>query len=386
MKLWDSWCSDAVRTFLSPTGAFQRLALSPDGRSAITADGLGNVDVWDLSAGRHTYAWTIGQLGTNGVAYSPDGRHVLVGTVKGGSLRLWTAGTGELVHTLIDRGSGISSTAFSADGQWIAAASFGGNVEVWNAQTGQPVATLPAVRPWGNGLAFRPDGQTIAIAVADGSIRLWEWQSGRQRVLPGHREQAFCVVFMPDGRRLASGGYDNLVKMWGVESGTELWSMRGHDFDVMSLALSPDGQRLVSGSWDRMIVWNANTGAELLRLQGHAPGLLRIPQFCPPHGRSLVSCGQDGQLHVWEAAEPEAVYRDAEVAFQFGRAAGFLQGEGARGDADLLFEEAAAVYRAAADAEPSRANELTRGLVGLYESWGKAAEAARWRACVPRGD
>ena len=50
-----------------------------------------------------------------------------------------------------------------------------------------------------------------------------------------------------------------------------------HDGTVMAVAWSPDGQRLASGSLDNTIrVWDAASGRELARLEGHTESVERV--------------------------------------------------------------------------------------------------------------
>eukprot|EP00741_Cyanophora_paradoxa_P013767 tig00020710_g13289.t1 len=99
-----------------------------------------------------------------------------------------------------------------------------------------------------------------------------------------------------DGRRIVSGSWDNSVRVWDADTGAELLQLQGHTGYVTSVVVSAvrragsqcqseagrgregmaargalrDGRRIVSGSDDNSVrVWDAETGAELLQLQGH---------------------------------------------------------------------------------------------------------------------
>jgi WD40 repeat protein len=94
------------------------------------------------------------------------------------------------------------------------------------------------------------------------------------------------MAFSPDGRRIAGAGKRRLevfgpsgsgeVKVWDAETGRELLTLQGHTSDVWSVAFSPDGQRLASGgSFDPtgVRVWDAQTGQQLLVLKGQGRNL-----------------------------------------------------------------------------------------------------------------
>eukprot|EP00741_Cyanophora_paradoxa_P013226 tig00000178_g12775.t1 len=102
-----------------------------------------------------------------------------------------------------------------------------------------------------------------------------------------------------DGRQIVSGSWDKSVRVWDAETGAELLQLQGHMDVITSVAVSAagagalaraivnsvktgskgcrDGRRIVSGSWDKSVrVWDAETGAELLQLQGHVGSVTSV--------------------------------------------------------------------------------------------------------------
>jgi WD40 repeat protein len=65
------------------------------------------------------------------------------------------------------------------------------------------------------------------------------------------------VAFSPDGKRLASTSGDKNVTVWDAQTGHELLTLEGHG-DVTGVAFSPDGHRLAAGSADgKVTIWDA---------------------------------------------------------------------------------------------------------------------------------
>jgi WD40 repeat protein len=59
------------------------------------------------------------------------------------------------------------------------------------------------------------------------------------------------------------------LKVWDAETGRELLTLQGQTSDLCNMAFSPDGQRLASSGLDPTVrVWDAQTGQQLLVLKG----------------------------------------------------------------------------------------------------------------------
>jgi WD40 repeat protein len=73
-----------------------------------------------------------------------------------------------------------------------------------------------------------------------------------------------------------------------------------------TVVFSPDGSKILSGNWSRVIdVWNVATGRLEWSLSGHR-GLVTDLAFHPRQPGVLASSGADGQVLLWDFADPRA--------------------------------------------------------------------------------
>jgi WD40 repeat protein len=340
VKVWNAEREQEALTLKGPPVGQSNVAFSPDGRRLASAyygvwDSKqakwtpNGVKVCDTQTGQEILILKGHSGPVNGVAYSPDGRHLASASgavsdskqakVIPGQVKVWDAQTGQ--ETLTLQGAAQEGrVAFSPDGRRLACASQDGTVKVWDAQTGQEALSLKGHTQFFQGVAFSPDGRRLACVTGGvyytrgqpgarnnvwllqpGEVRLWDAQTGQEVLcLKGHSSWITCVAFSPDGRRLASASTDRTVKVWDAQTGQELLSLKGHTDTVLCLAYNRDSRRLATASVDNTVkVWDAQAGQEILTLKGHT-GPVRGVAFSSD-GRLLASASQDGTVKVWDA-------------------------------------------------------------------------------------
>lgn len=127
--------------------------------------------------------------------------------------------------------------------------------EVWNAE-------------------FSPDGKFIAAACNNN--RAWIWNAETGTVIQTEEQKgAWKVSFFPDGKRLAvssSSSSEPILKIYETATAKEILTLKGHTKRIRALDVSPDGKTIATGSQDsNIIIWNAETGAELKRFSFGSP-------------------------------------------------------------------------------------------------------------------
>jgi serine/threonine protein kinase/WD40 repeat protein len=262
------------------------LALSRDGRRAVSASEDKTLRLWDLETGQsRLIRREDGALGA--VALSPDDRHAAY--VCDTTIYLCDLETGDELMTFRGHELGIARIAFCGDGRRIVSCGSDKTIRVWDVETGKELRRL-AHGEGVSDLAIFPDGRRVLATSGDASI-VWNLETGRQ--VRRISRTASSVAVSPDGRR-ALFGKDTAVWLWDLERDEkleqlqayipeyrfkelvrdlEIEQLRGHTQPVWRVAFSPDGRRGVSTSFDRTVrIWALPPG----RPPGEAP--VQAPQ------------------------------------------------------------------------------------------------------------
>jgi WD40 repeat protein len=113
-----------------------------------------------------------------------------------------------------------------------------------------------------------------------------------------------CVAFSQDGKYVVSGGGNTLL-VQDAATGREIVRMKHEDL-VYSVAFSPDSRYIVSGSRDRTVrIWDAVNGNEIARLS--QDGAVNSVTFSPDG--KYVAAGAEQIIRIWKASTGTEVTR-----------------------------------------------------------------------------
>jgi uncharacterized protein (TIGR03067 family) len=219
VRVFDTDSNEERQRLSAPTQTYVNgIAFLPDGAWLFSGgDGRNReslVRLWDVAGGKEIRRF-IGHRGfVTCVAVSRDGRWAVTGSVDR-TARVWDLENGQERSCFQGHTGMIEAVAFAPDGRRAASGGADEVLRLWDAATGAEVRRFPGHEGRITGVAFSPDGTRLLSGSFDRTVRLWDVATGRElRCFHGHTASVWSVAFSPEGRQALSGGADRTLRLW----------------------------------------------------------------------------------------------------------------------------------------------------------------------------
>jgi WD40 repeat protein len=156
----------------------------------------------------------------NVVAVTADGRRAVSGSGDK-TLKVWDLESGRAQRTLEGHSSGVISVAVTADGRRAVSASWDKTLKVWDLQSGRALRTLEGHSSGVRGVAVTADGRRAVSASEDKTLKVWDLESGLPLVGLRCDASLRCCTFA-DGRKIIAGDYGGRLHFLLFEERTRI--------------------------------------------------------------------------------------------------------------------------------------------------------------------
>lgn len=164
--------------------------------------------------------------------------------------------------------------------------------------------------------AWSPDGKRVITGSSyDPVIRVWDVATGDEVQTMSRPESTGyrSVAWNRDGTRVLTVtltateqqvGSGRKIVLWNTETGKEVVVLQGHESAVNSAVWSPDDKRIASASDDRTArIWDPNTGRELTVLKEHTRAVHTVSWN--HDGTQLLTASDDSTARLWSTTGTE---------------------------------------------------------------------------------
>ncbi|KJE93650.1 pre-mRNA splicing factor prp17 [Capsaspora owczarzaki ATCC 30864] len=301
---------------------------------------------------RIVYSWTGHTKGVNAIRFNPGSAHLILSCSMDSKIKLW-----EMYHkrrciiTYSGHEKAVRDVCFNNDGTKFLSASYDKYVKLWDTETGQCISRFTNKKvPYC--VKFNPDEdkQHLFIAgCADRKIVTYDVNSGEVvQEYDRHLAAVNSITFIDENRRFVSTSDDKSIRVWDWDTPVDIkyiadpgmhsmpavavhpnkkWMLmqsmdntinvystrdkfrahktknfRGHLSAGYACQpdMSPDGSHVISGDGEgKLCIWDWKTCRLLKKMRGHDGACVGV--LWHPHEKSkVVSCGWDGNIHLWD--------------------------------------------------------------------------------------
>jgi WD40 repeat protein len=135
------------------------------------------------------------------VAVTPDGRRAVSASADC-TLRLWDLESGQTVRTFQGHTSFVSAVAVTPDGRRAVSASWDRTLRLWDLESGQTIRTLQVYTERATAVAMTADGRRAVFNGTNKTLRVLELESGEEIATFTGESKMFHFALTPDGRTI----------------------------------------------------------------------------------------------------------------------------------------------------------------------------------------
>jgi WD40 repeat protein len=305
LRVWDLENNRPPRILEGHTGSVNAVALSADGKYAVSGSDDHTLRVWDLEGNQPPRVLEGHTSNVYAVALSADGKYAVSGSGDR-TVRIWNLNGNQQMRILGKHSDDVKAVAVSADGRRAVSSSYEGRrLYVWDLEGDQPLYLIDGLF-WALSLLLHELKDMNTNRLGKSWMRLVGLLSARRcRILKGDLSGVKTVAVSSDGKLVVCDSTRNSLHVWNLEENQPPRELGSHTSRVNAVALLADGKRAVSGSQDSTLqVWDLESNQPPRVLVGHTWPVDAVAVSVD--GKRAVSGSWDNTVRVWDLETDES--------------------------------------------------------------------------------
>ncbi len=280
------------------------------------------------------------------LAVTHDGKRAL-STLNRGNCVLWDLTTGDKLFTLSGHKDTVNDVSITIDGRYGISSSSDKTIILWDLEKGETLTDNKQQRLSPFSISITPDGKFALFSTRDSNNATCTLMNLRKQIVqheilatPNHKNPPFLSIYhygvnkvaiTPNGQRgisslsnftsynISSNADDiiNTINVYDLLKGKILQNLSGHTASILDVSITEDGRNAISSSDDEScILWDLVTGAMLKTFKGHGfevKALFRghgriVDKICfVPDGKLVILSTRGAGCRVWNIQTGEIV-------------------------------------------------------------------------------
>ena len=292
---------DQSRQLIGHGGPVNSVAISPDGKQAISGSLDYSVMLWDIDQPKpvNTKRLIAHRGAVSKVRFLPSGKEAL-SSGDDGTIYLWDVVNQRLLHRFEGHEAKIVSLDFTADSKILASASWDGTVRLWDLPNRKALQTIKVHKETVHSVLLSADGKAVYSGSFDGRIRNYRTEDGSlSKVLHNHGWPVNIMRWHPDHQHIIFGTTNGDVQLLDTASAQITKILIPHQKPVLGLEVSDQFGLIATGGNDGVIrVWDINDWSVVGETEG-IPGPVWALAFTAD-GKGLYFGTLDDQVKYWK--------------------------------------------------------------------------------------
>jgi WD40 repeat protein len=277
------------------------IAVSHDGRRAISAALNGELYVWDVARGKCVRTMELPHFRqyrreVTALAISDDGRVAIAGYIDG-LIVIWNLDNGGEAGRLVGHDMWVSSLTILNG--FVISSSWDKTLRLWDRESQECVDVLgDHVSRVDMALVATTPSPRVIAACADGTLVIWDVQTSRRLHEISAHAGKLSGMALAGSETLATVGWDGVLRLWDLTTGQHVSEFT---LDARPNVVASDTHIIAVGTDNGVITaWSAETRKPLAAWTASAPIKCLALTSADGSGPVLIAGDTSGGVHILE--------------------------------------------------------------------------------------